>query len=167
MPKQIVVLNEERVRHIRLASRPVNGAKTQDVPPGPLITLGPGVNLIEEALWKEALENPNVASLLTTLVPPGPANNPIPPERVGQPIIVAVKVVDDVRPLAALSPLGAVDMVRETLDKPMLMVWLNDEKRAPVREAIEMQLKLIEAPPPDGTPRGKPGARAPRPSEAA
>lgn len=48
--------------------------------------------------------------------------------------------------LSKLKPKEAIEIAGKTVDKKLLQVWLAEEKRAPVKEALQKQLDDLGAP---------------------
>lgn len=94
-------------------------------------TLLPGINEIEDQVWKELKSQPGVKrlmakSILLEKAPPTKDN-----KKVG-------------KGLAKYSAEEAAFIVEETYDKRLLSDWLKLESRAVIKTAIETQLDVIE-----------------------
>jgi hypothetical protein len=113
--------------------------------PAALLTLLPGVNLVESKLWEQAKENSVARKLLVTEIERSPAPE-AQLERVGQPMLVEGQPLPDDLPLKGLKLAAAQAIISETLTKSLLASWLDDESRPDVRRALEKQIAKIEGP---------------------
>lgn len=113
------------------------------VPHGELLTLIPGMNLVDRELLTVLRDQDTVfASMFSTRIPRGRAaeHNP---ERQGQFMLVEGIEVDARAPLSKLDSRQALEMVGETLSEDMLERWLTQDPRAEVRELISERLKEL------------------------
>jgi len=134
-----VTNNCERLIQIQIST----GVNTKV--PAALLTLLPGVNLVESKLWEQAKENSVARKLLVTEIERSPAPE-AQLERVGQPMLVEGQPLPDDLPLKGLKLAAAQAIISETLTKSLLASWLDDESRPDVRRALEKQIAKIEGP---------------------
>jgi hypothetical protein len=96
-----------------------------------LVTLKPGLNVIEEGAWAEAKKHIMVQKQLE------------------EGVFIELKSVDG---LTKLNPNQAAKYIDMSVDSKMLAGWLKDEKRVKVKQMLESRLEALEKPEPNTAP---------------
>lgn len=129
MAKTIMVENTEDRIHcvadLPLRVTPAVESTAAGAPPPPKDALLPGLNEVDEAAWAEAEKIELVKHYIESGV---------------------FKVTRQAPEIGKYQQRDALDLVKRTVDKPLLEKWASAEKRRPVVDAIELQLKAIEVP---------------------
>lgn len=148
---QTVVINNKEA--LVIGQMPHSGKDKSGVPQlGGIVTLIPGVNLVDTKVLKTLRENPGFELLFKTKIESSqaPEQNP---EKVGKCILIASGEVEDSSPLAKLPPKACEAMIEETLSSDLLNKWLEDETRGDVRRVLFGKIKKLEgSPAPSGGP---------------
>lgn len=127
---------------------------------GPLVTLLPGLNLVDKDKLEALRKNPTFELNFTQEIKPSPAPEQN-PEKVGKPTLEVLCVeqktkegvlkkpieVEDELPLAKLDEATIKRIVSETLVADTLRLWSRQDARPAVRWEIEQQLQKIGAAP--------------------
>lgn len=143
--------NEARVHHIGIRN-------PDDAEPNDSIRLLPGLNEVSPKHWEEALGLPVVQHYVKTKVfevveTPAPRG------------ASKTQPVSEVR-LASLPEDKAVELVKQVLDRDLLLKWKADETRPTALDAIEEQLKLLQLSAEEAENiMGKPGTKTPKADE--
>lgn len=120
---------------------------------GDVLTLVPGLNLVDKEQLAELRKNPAFERNFTSKIPPSLALEQN-PEKVGKPILMVMDTVgkdgksvqlelEDETPLAKLSPEVCKRLIDETLMPDTLRTWDKSETRPAIRFLIEQQLEAI------------------------
>lgn len=125
---------------------------------GAVVTLVPGLNLVDSSDLAQLRKNPQFELNFTTKIPPSLALEQN-PEKVGKPILEVVMVaskdgkgekaleVEDKFPLQKLPPEICKTVIADTLVEGTLRLWSREEIRPEVRYEIELQLgRITDAP---------------------
>lgn len=124
---------------------------------GPVVTLLPGLNLVDKKQLEELRKNPGFELNFATKIAPSPAPEQN-PEKVGKPILELLQAqgkdgkdapveVEDALPLAKLSEKQAKLLISETLVEGTLKQWDREETRPAVRYEIAQQITKISGKP--------------------
>lgn len=156
--KTVVVCNNEGIMSAQL---PPVGKDSRGVPMlGELVTLIPGVNLVDSKVLAKLRENPEFNKHFTNRIPPSPAPERT-QEKVGKPYLELDKTigkggeVDDAAPLAKLPPIQCEALIAETLVEGMLRDWMKDEARPEVRRLLQDQMDKLASNPQTPATAGK------------
>ncbi len=129
MQKTIMVENTEDRIHcvadLPLRMTPAVERTAAGAPPPPKDALLPGLNEVDEAAWAEAEKIELVKHYMETGV---------------------FKVTRSAPEIGKYQQREALDLVKRTVDKALLEKWAASERRRPVQDAIDLQLKTIEVP---------------------
>ncbi len=108
--------------------------------PGGVVVLLPGANLVDSDQLATLRKNPGFEQYFNVTIQPSPAPEQS-PERVGKKELeIICEGVDDQAPIVKLKDPGmALKVIGETLTNEPLDVWLRQEQRPAIREAIEKQ----------------------------
>jgi hypothetical protein len=145
--RTVVVNNRESLVMGQMPHIKVNGGVLPQL--GEIITLIPGVNLVDSAKLKTLRENKAFEANFRTRIAPSPAPEQS-PEKVGKLILEVDKSigkdgeVPDETPLAKLTYVQCQAMIAETFNGDMLRQWEKEEIRSDVRREINRQLELME-----------------------
>ena len=150
--KTIVINNREAL--VQGQMQPI-GKDSRGVPLlGPLMTLIPGLNLVDSVQLAEIRKNPGFDANFTSKIPHSPAQEQN-PEKSGKPILEVMLAapgkdgkrapleVEDKAPLAKLSEETIKSMVEETLVGDILRNWEKEETRPSIAHIIRTQLEKI------------------------
>lgn len=137
--------NCERMIQMRLPGKQTKAG----VLPGKLLTLVPGVNLVDADMWTEVQKNRLNQKLLTSKIKPSraPEQNP---ERVGQFMLVAQEPISAQAPLSAMNDQKALGLVEEIIDTTLLRKLKGQESRPKILKAIDARIEAIEHPADEG-----------------
>lgn len=94
-----------------------------------LMMLIPGVQAVDEKKWSKALELASFKKLVE--------------DETYEVLDVKAEVS-----LAALAPKQALKLIKDCVERGLLMTWRDAEKRRPVADAIDAQLEAIKFVPP-------------------
>jgi len=94
-------------------------------PPPPKDALLPGLNEVDAEAWEQAEKIPLVQHYLESGV---------------------FKVTRSAPEIGKYQQREALDLVRRTVDRSLLEKWASADRRRPVQDAIDLQLKSIEVP---------------------
>ena len=105
------------------------------------IRLFPGNNVVDESLWKIAMQNPIVRQYLEkgTL-------SVVQPKIKGAKDTKSDKKEKSLDTLSGIDVKEAVGIAKETYNLDLLKKWADGEKRRGVRKILEKQIKAIEIP---------------------
>jgi hypothetical protein len=127
--RTIMVENcEDRIHCIAdlpLRVTPAVQATSAGAPLPPKDALLPGLNEVDEAAWEQAEKIELVKHYLST---------------------GALKVTRSAPEIGKYQQREALDLVKRTVDRSLLEKWSSAERRRPVLDAIELQMKNIEVP---------------------
>ncbi len=144
-PKRVVPVLNNRASQIQIpgAARAKDGSLDQSA----TIYVIPGYNLIDEARWKSAKENPTVKMLLAEKIQSSPAPEAI-GEKVGHCILVEDSAVDASKHLEAMGQDRALRFIDELFDMRLLNRLRETSASLPqvVQAALVKQIEKIEKP---------------------
>jgi hypothetical protein len=110
-----------------------------------VIVLTPGVNKLEDEVWKRSAENPQIKRLIKLGKKKGGLE--IVTDVMGdKEQAAAAKKAEDKQiaiDLSGFADKEAADIVRKTLNKELLEQWAESDNRPLVRRAVEKQLKTL------------------------
>lgn len=132
----IVTNNQERLETIHVPADCPSGG-------GELMSLVPGVNLVNSDALKWCRKNKQFDGKFTTNIPRHVADEAR-SAREGQPLLVQGKEVPAKSPLAKLSSQEAIDIVKDTNTEELLVQLKTDEHREDVRSAILNRVDLLK-----------------------
>lgn len=87
----------------------------------------PGVNRIDDPIWDRLVKNPAVKEMVES----------------GELEAKRVDAADGLASLGSMKPPAAIQLVKETLDRALLLLWRKAEGRAVVQSAIDKQLAAV------------------------
>lgn len=120
------------------------GEKGSNLPTiGEQVVFMPGANLVNSEVLKVLRANKTFELNFSSMIPPSeaPEQNP---EKVGRPILVVVREVEDKSPLEKIkSAKECESIIKEMFLTDVLQRWLDEEGRSEVRAIIEVQLRAI------------------------
>ncbi len=122
---------EQKAQHATVINHTLAIKTFKPKPDSELVTLKPGANVV----------TPEVAAIIKS--------HPILKieiEAGGLEIIAEHDEGGEKVVLSKLKPKEAIEVASKTVDKELLKSWLAEEKRAPVKEALQKQLDELEAP---------------------
>lgn len=146
--KTVVINNCRRLEICQLDPK---GKDAMNNPiPGGIVTLVPGVNLVPSADHAASMKNPIWQNKFKTIIQRSMAPEQD-PETVGKPMLEIPKwvgekgsgEVDDVKPLAKLSPENCQRLIDETWNGDLLKAWSKEELRPDILRAIANQQEKI------------------------
>jgi hypothetical protein len=143
-----VINNCERLYQIQVSNGLVpevgkgKRGKVMSTSAATLLTLVPGVNMVDQEVWEKAKENPIVKMRLELEIKPSVAPE-AQLEKVGHPMLVEGAPLPDSAPLSALELKECKALIRETFSEQLLNQWMVEEIRPEVRRELDAQIQRM------------------------